>query len=69
MRLDIDAPHSIPINNDEDNIETKEDWVIDQQLDELEQVQLSKFSEAIAKEVCLCISMFSKFTAVVQRPV
>ncbi len=28
-RLDIDAPHSIPANNDEDNIKTEEDWVID----------------------------------------
>jgi hypothetical protein len=68
-RPDIDAPYSIPANNNEDDIETEEDWVIDQQLDELEQVQPSKFSEAIAKEVCVCISMFSKFTAIVQRPV
>ena len=68
-RPDIDAPHSIPANDDEDDIETEEDWVIDQQLDELEQVQPSKFSKAIAKEVCVCISMFSKFTAIVQRPV
>ena len=66
-RLDIDASLSIPANDDENNIETEEDWVIDQQLDELEQVQPSKFSKAIAKEVHACISMFSKFTAIVQR--
>lgn len=68
-RLDIDAPLSILANDDENNIETEEDWVIDQQSDELEQVQPSKFSEAIAKEVRACVSMFSKFTAIVQRPV